>query len=417
MEEKYEDGIDLLTLIKVAFGRKLLLAIITVVITVIGILGIQFLYSKPNEKYLSSFEYSLPGINEGRYIDGSNFNYRTLISLNNLVNVKDSNSEFNSINVEDMYNYNDIQITYTYLDSDNQPLADPYYTINVKKSYFSSAKQAAKFISEIANYPIEKTLEIVKNTTYDYNLKSYNSALTYEGQIQYLESQIELLNDKYLTLITDYGDLYIDEEQISQKQAKLTLYFVNNPLSLLSNELEINGYVKNYDITLPQLETQKEYLIDEKERNLDLITDYQIKIDDILSKATGIVDISNYTAEVAKLTNRNAEIDKELKIIENKISSSSTSTPKGFIDDLTAAKQALVDFTNDYVNLEQQVYSEYNQVFFMNKAVVEVSGGISIIISFALSAVVGLIAGCVVNLIVDRKKLSEKPNKNEEQEA
>lgn len=417
MEEKYEDGIDLLTLIKVAFGRKLLLAIITVVITVIGILGIQFLYSKPNEKYLSSFEYSLPGINEGRYIDGSNFNYRTLISLNNLVNVKDSNSEFNSINVEDMYNYNDIQITYTYLDSDNQPLADPYYTINVKKSYFSSAKQAANFISEIANYPIEKTLEIVKNTTYDYNLKSYNSALTYEGQIQYLESQIELLNDKYLTLITDYGDLYIDEEQISQKQAKLTLYFVNNPLSLLSNELEINGYVKNYDITLPQLETQKEYLIDEKERNLDLITDYQIKIDDILSKATGIVDISNYTAEVAKLTNRNAEIDKELKIIENKISSSSTSTPKGFIDDLTAAKQALVDFTNDYVKLEQQVYSEYNQVFFMNKAVVEVSGGISIIISFALSAVVGLIAGCVVNLIVDRKKLSEKPNKNEEQEA
>ena len=275
MEEKYEEGIDLLTIVKVAFGRKLLLAIITVVITVIGILGIQFLYSKPNEKYLSSFEYSIPGINEGRYIDGSNFNYRTLISLNNLVNVKDSNSEFNSINVWDMYNNNDIQITYTYLDSDNQPLADPYYTINVKKSYFSSDKQAAKFISEIANYPIEKTLEIVKNTTYDYNLKSYNSALTYEGQIQYLESQIELLNDKYLTLITDYGDLYIDEEQISQKQAKLTLYFVNNPLSLLSNELEINGYVKNYDITLPQLETQKEYLEDEKGRNLDLIEDYQ----------------------------------------------------------------------------------------------------------------------------------------------
>lgn len=428
MEEKYEEGLDLLTLIKVAFGRKILLAIITVVITIIGVLGIEFLYSKPSKTYVSSFEYSLPGINDGRYIDGSNFNYRTLISLDNLTNIKNSNDEFKNIDIKNMYNNNDIQISYTYFDSNNEPLAEPYYTITIKQKYFNSATQAADFIQNIAGYPIEKTLDIVKNTKYDYNLSSYDSALTYEGQIEYLDSQIKLLNDKYLTLITDYGDLYINDEQISAHQANLTLYFVNNPLSLLSNELEINGYVKDYGITLPQLKTQQNYLLEERERNVKLLEIYNgtydeagnlIKpglINQIISSSTGIVDISNYTAEVAKLTNRNSEIDKELLTLEKKITAAEdeTPTPKGFIDELNAAKLALDDFTDEYVELEQVVYSEYNQVFFMNKAIVESNGGISIIISLVLSLVIGLVCGCAVNLIIDRKKLSAKHSQNNE---
>lgn len=417
MDEKYEEGIDLLTLIKVAFGRKILLAIITVVITIVGTLGIHFLYSKPNVKYVSSFEYSLPGINEGRYIDGSNFNYRTLISLDNLKKVKETDSSFSNIDVVNMYSKNDIEISYVYQDDEKNTLSDPYYTITISEKYFTDINQAAAFIEELANYPIVKTLDIVKNTKYDYNLTSYASALTYEGQIEYLNSQIQLLNDKYLSLITDYGDLYIENEQISERQAKLALYFVNKPLSLLSNELEINGYVKNYGITLPQLKTQKEYLLEERARNVKLIDTYELKIDEILASSTGIIDISNYTAEVARLTNRNSEIDKELVILDKKITAAeaATPTPQDFIDELNAAKAALVGFTDEYVELEQQVYSEYNQVFFMNKAIVEADGGISIIISAALSLIVGLMCGCVVNLIVDRKKLSAKPEKKEEE--
>lgn len=416
MDEKYEEGIDLLTLIKVAFGRKILLAIITVVITIVGIIGIEFVYNTSKEKYVSSFEYSLPGINEGRYIDGSNFNYRTLISLDNLKNVKSKNEKFNNIDVEAMYTKNDIEISYTSVDENNNLISDPYYTISIKEKYFDDKEEAAAFIEELANYPIEKTLDIVKNTKYDYNLTSYNSALSYEGQIEYLNAQINLLNDKYLSLITDYGDLYIENEQISERQARLALYFVNKPLSLLSNELEINGYVKNYGITLPQLKTQKDYLLEEKARNVKLIDIYELKIDEILASSTGIIDISNYTAEVARLTNRNSEIDKELVTLDKKITAAeaATPTPQDFIDELNAAKAALVGYTDEYVELEQQVYSEYNQVFFMNKAIVEADGGISIIISAALSLIVGLMCGCVVNLIVDRKKLSAKPEKKEE---
>ncbi len=417
MEEKYEEGIDLLTLIKVAFGRKILLAIITVVITIVGVLGIKFVYNTSKEKYISSFEYSLPGINEGRYIDGSNFNYRTLISLDNLKNSKASNEEFNSIDVEEMYSENDIEISYTSVDENNNPISDPYYTISIKEKYFDDKEQAAAFIEVLASYPIGKTIEIVKNTKHDYNLNSYNSALTYEGQIEYLNAQIQLLNDKYLRLITDYGDLYIENEQISERQARLALYFVNKPLSLLSNELEINGYVKNYGITLPQLKTQKDYLLEERARNVKLIGVYEEKVENILKLSTGVVDISNYTSEVAKLTNRNSEIDKELVTLEKKIAAAEAAipTPQEFIDELDAAKTALIGFTDEYVELEQQVYSEYNQVFFMNKSIVEVDGGISIIISTALSLIVGLMCGCVVNLIIDRKKLSEKPVKKEEQ--
>lgn len=407
MEEQYEEGIELKTIIKVAFGRKILLACITILITIIGVLGIELVYNKSKEKYVASFEYSLPGINDGRYIDGSNFNYKTLISLDNLRDAKDSNDNFKALDVEKMYSKNDIEITYTYQDDKNNELKNPYYTISIKEKYFKTSEQAGDFVEILANYPIEKTLEIVKNTKYDYNLTSYNSALTYEAQIDYLNSQINLLNDKYSSLITNYGDLHIDNEQISEHQAKLTLYFVNNPLSILSNELEIKGYVKNHSFTLPQLETQIEYLKDEYDRNEVLIGKYKTLIEAILEKTTIAVDIGNYTAEIAKLTNRNAAIDKELSILEAKVTSVSNAveTPQAFITDLNAAKDALVTFTDEYAEVEKKVYNDYNQVFFANKAIVELDGGISFIISIAISLVAGLAVGCVVNLILDRKKL------------
>ena len=64
---------------------------------------------------------------------------------------------------------------------------------------------------------------------------------------------------------------------------------------------------------------------------------------------------------------------------------------------------------------------EGTEVFFINTNVIEEDGGISTLAGAALTFVVGMVIGCVVNLILDYKYLHEdfpaKPDKKKKEAA
>ena len=87
-----ENGISILDLFKVMYGRKLTILIATVLTVIVAVLAVTFGYNKSNSTYVSNFSYNNSEINSGKYVDGSSFDYRALASLEVLNAVKATDS-------------------------------------------------------------------------------------------------------------------------------------------------------------------------------------------------------------------------------------------------------------------------------------------------------------------------------------
>ena len=145
-EFEKNDGVSLGQLAKVALHRKWVWIVSTVLVFLIGVLGVYFLYNRNEEKYVASFAYDIPSISGGNYVNGTIFDYRDIVSTDNLQRVKDSDKEkFGSIDVEDM----EPEIVRYVVNENNMTSIN--YEVQIEKKYFSSLKQASQTFSIISS--------------------------------------------------------------------------------------------------------------------------------------------------------------------------------------------------------------------------------------------------------------------------
>lgn len=451
MDNKEEDWISLARIFKVAFGKKILLTIIAFCVLVIGTLAIQFGLSNPKKMYVSTFEYDIPGLTNGKYIDGTKFDYRDLISVDSLNNIKESDSYYKSINIENMFNNNAISIFYDdSIDAQgNKSATYGMYTITVSKSYFKSESQARSFIKDIINTPYEKTEELYKTLKFTTNLESASAAMTYETKISFLQAQKDLIINGYNSLIEAYGDLQLTStslvdaasttpKNISDKLQEVNRYFSDNDLTLMASEVSINGYLKNESYSTSQLTNEKSKLLLECDQNNTTIDALNVQIEKLLAAGSTAqsLEIASYNTTISSLISRNVEIVYQVKVINRKLGLdennglTSATTPTAyeatyskegqadFETRLAAFETALIDFTEVYKEVVTDVYSQNMFVYYYYNSVTKQVGGYSIVLIGAASLILGLITGCVVNLCLDHKKLhDEEPVKQEETTA
>ena len=75
--------ITLTNIVKVLFHRYVLLGCITGATLLVGTLGLN-LIGKSKETYVSSFKYTIPSIQNNKYLDGSNFDFQDVLSKSNI---------------------------------------------------------------------------------------------------------------------------------------------------------------------------------------------------------------------------------------------------------------------------------------------------------------------------------------------
>ena len=85
-------------LFKVVFHRPILLSIVTLSTTAILTLGLTIV-GKSNSTYQAQFTYTIPSMQDGRYLDGSQFIFNSILKKENLNKIKESNPLYNSINI------------------------------------------------------------------------------------------------------------------------------------------------------------------------------------------------------------------------------------------------------------------------------------------------------------------------------
>lgn len=415
-EEKDEECISLLDLFKVAFGRKMLLLIITLSITLVGILFVKFYYNKNKQQYYVNYEYVLPGIEEGKYIDDSKFNYQMLISPSSLNKVKESNVEFKNINIDKLVDNDGIQVIcdITRNETTNE-VTDMKFKLVANVKCFKNGSQANKFIHAVADQPYTKTLLLLDTIKYDALLDSYNISNVYDTKADCLVKQYELLQAQYEDLIEKYGDVATsDGKKLSDWYNELIIYFSENNVGGLLPEIREKGYVKDYANYIAELQNQKQKFTSDIAFNQGKI-DSLIGVVNSLNSNITTPDMAIYNEIIAELAIENVELQRKLNTVQNQIDNGESvdeTTLKAFEEKMAKYNTALVKYTNDYKAVLKDVVTNGSYVSYKNNTI-KVQGGIRLLIAGPTLLILGCFVGCIVNICLDHKKLSKKEETKE----
>ncbi|MDD6250154.1 MAG: hypothetical protein PUA88_03825 [Bacillales bacterium] len=404
-----KDPLTLSKIFKVVLNKWWLLIITATSITAIGTVGAKFLNSK-KETYTSQFSYNIPSLKDGKFIDGTNFTYQYFIDYSRLEQVKESNNDYKSINIDKLYksDYLEIKHILEYSNVTNEIISD-YYEIMVPQNVFPSKQIAESFINDLINQPINYTIEAQKNINYFISLESFNEAYSYEMQIELLESQYELLVENYQNLINVYGNVQINENSLLEYVRELNIYYENNKLSNFSQEIIQKGYVKDSTKEKELLELEKEKLqndIKYNEAKIDELKELIKYLVTIASSNVASLQLDSYNVKITELTIENVDMQKRIKEIDNKLNSLGN-VPASFTDKLNAYKDYLDNHTHLYMQNEEYILKKYSTVTYKNQKVLK-SNDASIIKSLAVCLVMGLVIGSTINFIIDYKKFFRK---------
>ena len=425
-EQNYEDdnGVTLGQIFKVMFYNKVRLLIVGLSILVILLLYLNLGYNKSKKQYSASFSYNDINITNGHYSDGSLFDINDLVDY--VDDVKKTNSKYDSINT----NIKKLGINIdkelvsqkiTNAAGNEETQITTVYSIVVNASCFSNYNQAKEFLSDLISYPITRSNEMISSINFDDNLLLFDSSKVYENQINYLTLQEKYILEGYDDLIEAYGDMIIGDKKLSSRVKDIELYFDDNKLSVLTNEMELNGYVKDLTTYKNSLETEKAALELELETNLQKINDLNMVIKTLIGYSTSstlqTLDLTAYNNSINQLTQRNVDIQYEINVIDRYLNSSGTYTSEkqnDFESRLLAFRTKLSEFTKIYKDCYLEAVSNY-KISYSDANMVVASGGFSMTTSIVISVLVGLVVACIVNLCADHKMLSKDYTKEEKQ--
>ncbi len=421
MNNNNEEGITLLQIFKVMLGRKLLLLIITLAITIVGTLAIVLGYNNLTQTYTTTFGYSNPNLFDDKYVDGSSFNYQTLIDEDTLKDLVKSDSEFKSIDIDQMIDDEGITITVNKTINQTETeiiVSEKDYTITVNSKYFKNKKQAKAFVKAVTELPLKKNDQVIESVKNDNYLTSYASNNDFISKANNLVSQYNYLMSSYKDLISNYDNMLVDGMSLSSYQNNLLAFYNESSLSMLCDEIIANIYVLDYETNKEEFNNQYEYYKNKYDLNVKTINALQEKVDYLLSKSSNVtsLELSDYNSKIAEYTIENIEYQNKMKYYGNALGKyettdsnyvvkATTEENKAFASKLDNYYNEIKKFTDTYTSVSTSAIKSCDKAYYNSTNIVSINGGISAVLAIAISLVLGLVIACITNLIVDRKKL------------
>ena len=428
--EEEKEGISIGDIFKRIWHAKITLGVTFAAVLVLGVVGIHYLYTKPNQVYSGSVTYQFRGASEGLYPNGTTFDYRSLIEPSALQAVKDSNSDYANIDIQSMIDKNAIKveqaITNVYNDAGEEvPTVLPnYITLTCSASYFDSEAQAKSFLQDVLEAPNTLANSLYDAIVYNQNLELASTALTYEDQYDYLIKQRDLIDSNYSELISTFGEsAFIGSDSTTTVSQELTIirqFFTQYNLANLQSEARLNGYVKsNQPTEIDKLKNELNRLVHEYNLNQTKIDNLQTQWKEMLTNAAGSVIISSpndFITSIHNLTTTNTDLYDSIETIANKLgaqlsggngvklevtysnepSSAYSEAPQTYVETLATITNQLTSYTDQLKNTTTYLYTTYAKPIYTLPSVFELSGGLNIILNGAISFVAAVILACLV---------------------
>lgn len=443
-----ERGITIGDIMSAVFCKKLLMVIITLIITLIGTLGIIFIYDGSKQEYVARFDTNAINFKEGTYIDGSTFDYREIISLAGLKEVIASDEKFSKLDANDLLETGAISINIVseydenLLNVENKIVeTGKYYEIRIKKSKIGKASIARSFVKALIERVVNADVEKTDSMDYTSNFVSYDTTTRYDAQIECLQKQYNFIVDGYNALVSSYGNVMVSGKNLKNYRETVHAYSSDYTFARLTSELEQYGYVKDYakngrvyytkviqdvneykvsKLKLEQLTAQRDETLDKyssmggviENTGLDALyvqmADLVTEIEDI--KQDIVINLRRLATHYSQ-ADLESDFSEALTIIgASDASSIYTEVAKGDVDSFNAylesTKETLIAFTDEYKQITKDIVTTCSTVFYKESSVVKLTGGIGTMKAVIISLAAGFILACIVNLILGREKLS-----------
>ena len=145
MDQRYEEqGISLLELWNRIWRNKILVVMITLGVLIVGFFGFS-VYSRTKQVTTTTFNYQFTNIENHKYPDGTIYDYRSILSAENLNHVKSSDERFKDINVTAILRDRDTSVVYNKVVGTNNVDLLPYaYTIKIAYKHFNHDENIAE---------------------------------------------------------------------------------------------------------------------------------------------------------------------------------------------------------------------------------------------------------------------------------
>ena len=449
--EEEKEGISIGDIFKKIWHAKITLGVSFVVILVLGVFGIHYLYTKPNQIYTGSVTYQFKGSTEGLYPNGTTFDYRTMIEPEQLEAIKkNKEEEYANINIDKMLENNAISVSLLTGQATNEngetvtvDLPN-YVSIQCSASYFDNETQAKNFLKDVLDAPNNLANSLYEAIDFESNLTLADVSLTYEDQIDYLILQRDLVIENYEELSSVFGrNAYTDKNStstITQTLTSIKSFFTTNNLSSLQTLATNEQYVKSaQEGEITQLTNELNRLVAEYNSNLNQINSLQTEWDKITNSGSTIISSPNdFLTAIYELTTANSKLYDRIETLSQKLGYTlTTSSGKlvltknegeqtykeattSFKTQLNTITTNLTTYTEKLQLTTEYLYTNYAKPIYTLTSVVEISGGLNIVLNGAISFVVAAILACVIAGIkgnIDIKK--EEKNKQDvlEEEA
>lgn len=357
--------------------------------------------------------YNFPGAANSRYVDGTIYNYRNNVSYQNLLQAKDSDETFSSIDVYGMSLKGDVSVLMVEekaFDSSETITTSPAHLVyTVKQKYFASFNQARGFLEALVEIPSQKALEIAEKQKYDYAIEMSKTAISYDSQLDYLESQFNTVNEGYTGLLSNYSNSVTyytktgESRLVYESYLTFRNYFASRSISTLRQVLEGHGFVKPGD-TSAKVEaeasiTEIDRIIEQNTMEIDALTDKYLD----LYKGGSTTGVSPFADRIQALITENTALTKKREYLVKKIDhidGSVTEEEKKEQEQFDAliatTSTALLSFTEEYTTVKHSVDSKTILTTYADSSHMLASGAFAWYVCVLAGAGVGLILGIVI---------------------
>ncbi|MDE5856579.1 MAG: hypothetical protein K2H06_05990, partial [Anaeroplasmataceae bacterium] len=212
-----EDTLSLMDIWKLILKKKIIASIVFGIVTIVSLVLILFVYNPLKVNYEAEFNYNWIGIENNKYANGVVFNYHDIISLESLKKVKDSNVNYQNIDVEHLAESIKIEVE------------EDRYLVKASGLYFKNDAQAKSFLEDLIYLPYEKALNL--NFDFKANLVGYERAKKVSSKLDYLENQLSVVLKGYQDMISYFGDIEIENTYLSSLYQNAEVFASNKDLN------------------------------------------------------------------------------------------------------------------------------------------------------------------------------------------
>ena len=435
----------------------------TIVVGALGLLANEFVLNRQTQKLNARYIYNLAtevdektGVE--RYIDGSLFNYASVISKANLEDVKNSNDAFAKINVAKIVKDNAINITkeinYQF-DENDKPIKETRtveYTITAKAKYFPTKEVGKEFIEAVIASPVASSSKAIKNYSVTSYIDDDFASLTLNQKVRLLKSQYKTIEETFENLEKKFSSSAVGNENGDTINKLFVNFKTKNStgsstkVDSLMGALYANSYVDYKEGEEAKIAAQIDALC---KSYAQVYSNKQSDLNSLKSSLTAlsntsliqtVTDGSEYLDTIIKLNEQilllEDEIEDVAKVLNyggyylnsdgvfvfdntdttNAIYHLNHLTPewvngcKAFVEDLQATTTSLQADCEKTTAVYRYSYENYqNSVTIQETGSVQVKGGITMFVGLAAGLVLGFaVSTFVVTAIEVYKKEEEK---------